>query len=143
MDAESFIKVYDVLSEKFGNDSPMLVHFRIATQGLVNRDNCHPFRINNGALIHNGSFWYDSKEKVMSDTSQLTKEIGKLLDKDTVLAKKEELDHCLGTYNKVALLYSDKEVVVFNRPAWHRDDQGILYSHGGYKNWREQSGKIH
>jgi hypothetical protein len=31
-----------------------IVHFRWATHGAVNNDNCHPYDLDDGALIHNG-----------------------------------------------------------------------------------------
>ena len=36
------------------HDKLMLVHLRFATHGSVNTDNCHPFDLSDGALIHNG-----------------------------------------------------------------------------------------
>src|SRR6266404_1990857 len=37
-------------------DKPMLIHFRIATSGEIDKHNCHPFLIDNKhALIHNGN----------------------------------------------------------------------------------------
>lgn len=50
----SFDRFYEEYS-KVHNKSNMLIHFRIATHGGVNLDNCHPFKLNDRmALIHNG-----------------------------------------------------------------------------------------
>ena len=36
-------------------DRPALVHFRIKTHGVVEKRNCHPFRVGSDlAMIHNG-----------------------------------------------------------------------------------------
>jgi hypothetical protein len=32
----------------------LLIHFRYATHGAVNRENCHPFSVGDGAMMHNG-----------------------------------------------------------------------------------------
>lgn len=56
---------------------PYVAHFRFATHGTKNRDNCHPFHINNDAggvaMVHNGtlmgSHWRSNSR---SDTAILT-----------------------------------------------------------------------
>ena len=54
--------------------APMLIHFRVRTDGKVNLENCHPHRIHHDlALIHNGIYHekvpYASRGR--SDTAQL------------------------------------------------------------------------
>jgi hypothetical protein len=47
------------------------IHFRWATAGKVNKRNCHPFPIGNGAyLMHNGVLPYTPTRKERSDTWQ-------------------------------------------------------------------------
>jgi predicted glutamine amidotransferase len=51
---EMYRKYYDAI-EKYSDSSPFAVHFRIATHGSVNIDNCHPFRASaHTAVMHNG-----------------------------------------------------------------------------------------
>ena len=39
----------------FNLEDPINIHFRLATHGTINKDNTHPFKINNNAyLMHNG-----------------------------------------------------------------------------------------
>jgi len=62
--------------EKYGETSPFLVHFRIATHGSVNLSNAHPFRVNaNTIMIHNGMIpvIMDKKQK-RSDTRVFVEE---------------------------------------------------------------------
>lgn len=40
--------------KKYNGQYDIALHFRIATHGFVDRDNCHPFAIGDGAFIHNG-----------------------------------------------------------------------------------------
>lgn len=35
-------------------DKPFLVHFRNRTHGIISTDNCHPFQLDEGMMIHNG-----------------------------------------------------------------------------------------
>lgn len=62
--------------EEYGDKSPFLVHFRIATHGTVDLANAHPFRVNaNTVLIHNGMIptIMDKKQK-RSDTRVFVEE---------------------------------------------------------------------
>jgi hypothetical protein len=55
MKLKPLLEEYERVVTMFGQHSPMLVHFRIATHGGVNEFNCHPFMVNdNIAMIHNG-----------------------------------------------------------------------------------------
>ena len=51
---EEFYAYYNEVASR--NDRNILIHFRIATSGGVNTENCHPFYVHEGklALIHNG-----------------------------------------------------------------------------------------
>ena len=85
MDFESFYN--DFLNENFQKDENVFIHFRIATHGLVDGGNTHPFPVTNNfddmrktnneysgkCLIHNGIFHYGdnvikSYSKIISDT---------------------------------------------------------------------------
>ena len=73
LDWEEFVTLWDRYADAA---APMLVHFRLATHGIVNLENCHPHRIAPGlVMVHNGVY----REKVpyatppRSDTVQLVK----------------------------------------------------------------------
>src|SRR5437660_7803104 len=67
-DFDEFWQRFNEIQQK--NTKPKLVHFRIATCGKVNEQNCHPWKLNDSAaLIHNGTFdeFKDEPERI-SDT---------------------------------------------------------------------------
>tara|TARA_R100000808_G_scaffold2232_1_gene9259 strand:+ start:1427 stop:2170 length:744 start_codon:yes stop_codon:yes gene_type:complete len=76
--AESAYADYKRISKGPAKGQNMVLHFRIATHGSVNKENCHPFRIDERlALVHNGIIHAvdTHKYKDMSDTRVFAKEI--------------------------------------------------------------------
>ena len=128
-DIKAFIEAYRKDELRYGDSSPALIHFRIATGSNVNEENCHPFQFKHGAFIHNGWFFSSTKEK--SDTNLLVESVGEWLTKDKVLVHKEELAKHFG-HNKVILLYRDKSTVILNEDAgvW---DNGVWYSNTSFR----------
>lgn len=58
------------------NPLPMIVHFRIATSGLVDKENCHPFDIRPGlAMAHNGILENVHASATASDTRVFISEV--------------------------------------------------------------------
>lgn len=111
----------------------MLIHFRIATEGKVNKANCHPFRIKGGALIHNGSLWSTpgGLSAEFSDTRAFASRMHNELRYDVVKASIQELSDAIG-WNKLAMLYENGEYVRIGK--WY-EDKGIWYSNEGYMPW--------
>lgn len=65
---KDFWKAY----QQVPNDVSVAIHFRMATHGLINKRNCHPFKINdNYALIHNGMIPHFGTSR-LSDTGDYT-----------------------------------------------------------------------
>lgn len=133
MKVEDFIESYkQTLDEGHGEENAMLLHFRIATMGAVNRDNCHPFAINEGALIHNGSlFWGDDPSgKDRSDTRIFAEELFPSFTYDRVRDNKKMLEQ-LVSYNKIAMLFDSGNYVILNESGgmW---DEDVWYSNSGY-----------
>lgn len=111
-------------------DCTALVHFRWATLGTVNKDNCHPFLVDKYAAIHNGHFaGYGTKE--ISDTRHwLDGVLGPLLRKYPGLVHEPGFQQLIGDAircNKVALLGPTGDPVIFNESLgiWRG---GIWYS---------------
>ena len=111
---ETFIERYkDVRSTYKGL---MLLHFRIATRGLKDVNNCHPFKVNNNlAFIHNGTVSGVKTSKTESDTVMLNKEIFQQLPDN--FYKNEELVSFIEKFigqSKVVLLDSDQNYKILN-----------------------------
>lgn len=125
-------KEYDKLFKLFG-DQPMLLHARIATAGLVNKDNCHPFYIRGGAMIHNGHLWSPdgghNAEK--SDTREFASIFYNILNFDDVEDAIENFsfDEAIG-HDRMAFLYDDGRYLTAG--TWQQED-GVLFSNGGYR----------
>jgi glutamine amidotransferase len=122
----------------------MLVHFRAATHGPLNAANCHPFAMCNGsfAMIHNGIFQVDMRNRTLSDTGNFCEQIlepaildGSYKDKEKIYA------HPLWGWGVVVLMGATGEVIFYNEKmgSW---DEGVWYSNQGYK-WGRFSRAIH
>ncbi|SKA33139.1 Glutamine amidotransferases class-II [Chitinophaga eiseniae] len=65
------------------NRHPMILHFRIATSGSVDADNCHPFEVGYGMVMaHNGIIDNVSPTATISDTRIFISEILNYLPED-------------------------------------------------------------
>lgn len=136
MTAESARKQYFRLVEEYGKDYPMLIHFRAATVGGKGADNCHPFPVKGGAMIHNGTFWHD-KDARKSDSRMLAEAMHDQLHVANLKANKEQFQEAFG-YNRVAFLFKGGEYVIISEEWNGRAGQfgqwndGIWYSNGGW-----------
>lgn len=110
----------------------MLLHFRIATQGVVAPTNCHPHKIVDGALIHNGHFGWGSGDRTspMSDTREFVSAVTNNLRYEDAKEAISDIERAIGGYNKVATLHNCGEFIIFNKSRWVERD-GIWYSHSG------------
>lgn len=116
------------------NKSNMLIHFRIATHGKVEVDNCHPFKLNHRmALIHNGIISGYGDKQTKSDTRDfIDKVIGNISWK---LWKNPSYRTLVGNaigYSKFAILDASGEYYIINesKGVW---DGGVWYSNTSYK----------
>ena len=129
-DFEAFYNDY----KEVENESNMLIHFRIATHGEVNVENCHPFKLNNRmALIHNGviSGYGDKKEK--SDTLDfIDKVIGNISWKMWHNPSFRTLVGESIGYSKLGILDVSGEYFIINeeKGSW---EGGVWYSNNSYK----------
>ena len=84
-----FMKFEDFYNEyqKYDGKYTMLIHFRIATHGAVELENCHPFVLNSRmALIHNGIIAGYGDKKTKSDTRDF-------IDKVLFVVDRKDLDY--------------------------------------------------
>lgn len=139
MTFEAFYNEFAIVDAAFGEDSNMLIHFRITSRGATRIDNCHPFQINDKmAMIHNGtisSMPYD-KEHQHSDTYMFNELILKKLpegweDNEGIHYLIEDI---LGRGSKVAVLHAEKGFTIYNEELgmW---DNGIWYSNSGFRRY--------
>lgn len=118
-------------------DRTMLLHFRAATVGGINEENCHPFKVKGGAMIHNGTFWHDHLS-IKSDSRILAEMMHNELHYANLTGNKEKFDKAFG-YNRVAFLFKEGKHVLFSEKySGHTGQFGqwkddIWYSNGGWK----------
>jgi hypothetical protein len=120
LDAPAFFTTLDELG-----DDPLTIHFRWATHGLKDLDNCHPFPVCGGAfaLMHNGVIG-DAPEFDASRSD--TWHFAHYLLEPMLLGRpdwfgKPELEQTLGSLvgggNKLVILRADGETSIVNRKA--------------------------
>lgn len=137
MSKDAFIRAYDRATDQ-NPGSMFAVHFRIATHGGVNIDNCHPFRVGDSmTLIHNGIIpVLMEKGDPRSDTRVFCDEYLKQLpagwiDDDYMFNMVEEY---IG-YSKLVMLStsSNYPAYIFNESEGHwSPDKNTWYSNRSY-----------
>lgn len=123
-------------------DCPALIHFRLATHGKKDNDNCHPFAIaDNLAMIHNGVLPICTKEdETKSDTWHYVESILKPLHQLHPEFYKHQaisfLGRCAISGSKFVFLRSDGDFGIWNEEdgTWEKD--GHWYSNSGYQKTR-------
>jgi hypothetical protein len=126
-------------------DSPMLIHFRVATSGNINGDNCHPWRIDEQhALVHNGVLEHklDLCHDDVSDTGLfvhniLTPTIAKAPNIWLNSGFKWALEESVGSSNKVVILDAAGNHQIFNeeKGEW---SNGAWFSNATFKEERKK-----
>lgn len=118
------------MDERANPDANFVIHMRIATSGLVDETNCHPFKVNDKiAFCHNGIF---SKmgTRYISDTrefmySVLQKLPPNFIDRPDVLNALEQ--YAIAGSNKLVFLDNEGYIFIANQNGGHWKD-GIWYS---------------
>ena len=114
-----------------------VIHFRIKTHGQINKDNCHPYMVNDKfAFVHNGIIsGYNDPSK--SDTWLFNEDViqpfvnkwGNLgLFEDPV---KKLIESRIG-YSKLIFMDNEGNTKIFNEDKGNWDN-GIWYSNGSYR----------
>jgi len=134
---KKFYKRYRECVNKYRN-SNFVIHFRIATHGLVDRANCHPFAVNkNVGFAHNGilNCVNVSLKSNKSDTKLFCENVLKKLPADFL--NKQEYQILLeglaqNECSKFVFLTNEGVCHIFNEVAgtWKN---GCWFSSGGYK----------
>lgn len=111
-------KIYDIIKDK----EEFAIHFRFATHGAVNLDNCHPFLVTKDlALMHNGVMSeFGDIDTSKSDTRNFAESflrpyieqegIGIIKDKEFI----EDVGKVIGSYNKILLIDKDFNWSIIN-----------------------------
>lgn len=117
------------------NNLPIIIHFRIATGGKIDMNNCHPFYINDDlGFCHNGIIDLPWEIKNHCDTVCFNEAILKELHEDflTNKATKELLSKYI-SWSKLAFLNKDGKFTIINEEKghWSKDDKN-WFSNNSY-----------
>ena len=130
---EDFWKDFEPIQEKYSNNA-MLIHFRIATHGIVDTSNCHPFKLNKRmALIHNGIInGYGDKNDKVDTVDFIDKVIGNIGWKNWKNPSFIELVGKAIGYSKLAILDISGDYYIVNEDKGEWVD-GVWFSNSSYK----------
>lgn len=132
----NFEKFYNEYKKqrKANKDSNFVLHFRIATSGKIDLNNCHPFKVNkNLAFVHNGMIDIEPLSNAVSDTFTFNESIIKNLGNNFLY--NEAIIRLIETYigySKLIFLNSFNEAFIINEElgVWDKDN---WYSNTTYK----------
>lgn len=128
---EAFIDAYRARNVA---DVDALIHFRITTKGDDAAENTHPFAIQAGALIHNGTISHLGETRGKAGAKSDTRELAEKWDAVTL----DDMERFFDVFEhyvddtRVAVMGHDGRVIVFNRKQWIEKD-GVLYSNRGFE----------
>jgi hypothetical protein len=94
-----------------------VLHCRLATNGSVKADNCHPFLLNNGvAVAHNGIAKVEPLEADMTDSESFAIKYIEPWSQDELRTDRVTnlLEQALGAGNKMALLDTSGQITLLN-----------------------------
>lgn len=134
MKLKEFLESYnkDVVAHA---DSPFLIHFRITSMGSTTEENTHPFKIDDGLLIHNGTLTGTGAVygNGPSDTARFAEMFKSDLSFDFIAKHKAAWDAAV-TGSKLCILYKDARYQIINEKDGRWED-GVWYSNTSYKAW--------
>lgn len=116
------------------SETPAFIHFRITTVGGSTAENCHPFRLTNGVLMHNGpclNARHCAGDETRSDTRMFAEDFIDGLESWQVERIKPMIEDFAGT-EKVAMMFDDGAVVIANEGNGHWAD-GCWWSNSSYE----------
>lgn len=140
MDYNSFYKAYAAAQEQYGEDSPFLVHMRIATSGSKSANNTHPFPVKGGAMIHNGILFTPTGTRAgpesdrKSDTRVVAESLYNILVLSDIKKATAGLEDAIGSGNKLCFLYDDGSTHIigekqgfWEKGVWHSNSSCTGY----------------
>lgn len=132
-----------------GEDALAILHFRYATHGATDQGATHPFPLSNkiealraisgqfpSAIAHNGVFGGMPCHSVLSDSQKF---IAKILANSAIVDNLDNpaivalIEGYCGSSSKLAILKPGKLILVGE----YEKDQGLLYSNGGHRTYRQ------
>ena len=151
-----FKEFLDLYKKAEAEETPMLIHFRMATHGGKNEFNCHPFSMVNEkfALIHNGvipiATSKDASGKEMSDTHTFAALVMEPMLRSGISPRKPSfrflVEQTIGSGNKVCVMSADGEVMIYNmsqgdfEDAVDKDGKEIKINGNNVKAWYSNCG---
>lgn len=113
--------------------SPVMIHFRLASSGLIDYTNCHPFYNDEFAFCHNGIL-YGMGNKDASDTNIFYNNILKNID---INKNKSFLDgYAKSNHSKFIFLNKDGSFFISNESAGHWKNN-VWYSNNSYMSYSD------
>jgi glutamine amidotransferase len=128
---------------KVNKQSNFVLHFRIATSGKIDLNNCHPFKVNkNLAFVHNGMIDIIPMSSNVSDTFTFNEAIIKNLGSNFLY--NEAIIRLIETYigySKLVFLNNMNEATIINEELgmWDADN---WYSNNTYQSKKEKYTKV-
>lgn len=117
---------------------PAVIHFRWATHGLKNKDNCHPFLVGRGeiAMAHNGVFSgvrpdEEERTKEWSDTRVIASVLNNWTE-EILRRSIKTFEEWHGQGNRTAFLFKTGEIL--RTGSWD-NFEGLMFSNLNWK-WR-------
>ena len=104
----------------------MAIHMRIATSGLVDKNNCHPFQHQQLGMVHNGMITIPLCSPNKSDTWHFFQ----LIKREDVFNSmlKSEVEYEIGLGNKLVFMHATRGTVIYN------EQQGLWKNDCWYSN---------
>jgi hypothetical protein len=135
---DEIIDNFYLMLEKYGKDSPVVLHLRNATDGSVTLDNTHPFRLNNkSAFCHNGRIVKciptgKFKDKNYSDTRVFRDQILRYMPSEWTPGIRLLLEEYIGKSSRIAWMDVTGNLVLLNE-ALGEWVNGVWFSNDYYK----------
>jgi len=120
-------------------DVPAIIHFRIATHGVIDEENTHPFWVFPGklAFAHNGVLYGPSRSASdnLSDTQIFNRHYLKQLPRNFLnnMGIKLFIEDFLGPSNKLAFINDKGKITIFGEHRGTWDDQGVWFSNTNHE----------
>jgi hypothetical protein len=118
------------------DESPYVLHFRFATHGETNLENCHPFKLgNHTAMAHNGILpWRSTQSR--SDTRCFVRDILRPNRREVWDSSfQEHIENFIGEHNKLAFIDRFGQVAIYNEHMGHWRGN-IWFSNCSYRSYR-------